>query len=692
MINFKKLLSVAVICVLLISLFPASNVFAAPSCSMSISGNTEVGSIITVSVKLNSSGLIGSYNGSFSYEAEYFELQSISKGNYTSDYFSTDSLNFNDYGFSISSGTTVLKAKFKCMKVGTKSISCIFDDVGDDVGTPLGSTSCGASVTIVTPVPKSSNTNLSALTVSPGTLSPNFSKATKSYSMSVGEDQTKITVSATAEDSKSTVSLNGVQKNLQPGANTVKITVKAEDGTTKVYSIVVTRQSGPTGTPTPTPEPLPLMAYLDEELMILPIDELTVIPDGFAADFSTYKGVQIPVVKGKASPTSTEDLLLVLLVTDAGTKYFVYDPTLQTVYPFLFVSQAALSLQIMPASEDMAIPVGYEAFPFDYQGEAITAYRLINNPDCKQILLYVKNAQGAGVFYYYDTESIMLMPYLGEILIGTPTPTPTVTPAETSAASNTSDTSLLPAESDLSESKTLGQSLTDFKNPLTIMFYLVALIALVLIAAVVTLMLTRNSGYSDDVGEDEDIEDDENLLPEEETMVPPIVAPDRKDYFYSFGESESARQDVSAARSRPVTRETNYPPIAVNPVAKPPVTKPQIAGDTPVAGVRSINLNNIPGLSSFAAPAIPTASVVPPVVAPVPVRLKQELEAEKLSAASQIKPSQESITTPIVTPQRPVAESNKPGPYDQVLDFPDLSKGTDKKPSNNNPFDDPDAE
>jgi hypothetical protein len=684
MTKIKRLLSVAIVCVLLISLFPASNVFAAPSCSMSISGNTEVGSIITVSVKLNSDGLIGGYNGSFSYEAEYFELQSISIGNYTSGNFSSDSLNFTDYGFSISSGTTVLKAKFKCMKVGTKSISCYFDDVGDDVGTSLGSTSCGASITIVTPVPKSSNSNLSKLTVSPGTLSPAFSKTTKSYSMSVGEDQTKITVSATAEDSKATVSLNGVQKSLQPGDNTVKITVKAEDGTTKVYSIVVTRQSGPTGTPTPTPEPLPLMTYLEEELMILPIDELTVIPEGFAADFSTYKGVQIPVVKGKASPTSTEDLLLVLLVTDTGAKYFVYDPALQTVYPFLFVSQTALSLQVLQASETLAIPVGYEAFPFVYEGETITAYRLISNPELKQILLYVKNAEGAGVFYYYDTQAIMLMPYLGEVLIAA-TPTPTIVPTETDPSSNPSDTSALPTESNNSESKTLGQSLTDLKNPLTIVFYLVSLIALVLIAAVVTLLLTRNSGYSDDI--EEEIDDDENLLPEDEQMPPPLVAPDRKDYFYSFGESEETQSHNSATRPGPVASAPNYPPIAVNQVAKPPV-----ASETPVMGVRTINLNNIPGLASSVAPVIPAAIVDTPAVSPVPVRLKQELEAEKLSAASQMKPSQGSVASPIVPPQKPSSNANKPGPYDQVLDFPDLSKDTGKKPQNNNPSTDPDME
>lgn len=667
--------------IIVMTMIPFSTVFAAASVSISISGTAEVGKTITASLTISGSdGNYSGFSGQFVYNSNLLTLNSISS-NYVADADKSVSKGtFTCGGKTIPSGSTIVSATFTCIAAGDTTISL------DGFEVDANYTSASQSISIKDPVPKSSNSSLSALTVSPGSLSPAFSKTTKSYSVSVAEDQSKITVSATPEDSKASVSLNGVQKNIKPGTNTVKVTVTAEDGTTSVYSIVVTRESGPTGTPTPTPEPLPLMVYLDEELIILPIDELTVIPEGFVADFSSYKGVQIPVVKGKASPTSTEDIMLVLLVTDTGSKYFVYDPELQIVYPFIFISQGAISMQVLQASEALTIPVGYEAFPFEYQGDTITAYRLISDPESKQILLYVKNAGGEGVFYYFDTELLMLMPYRGEVQIVAATPTPTIAPTESATSSIPSEESAVPTESVLSESKTLGQNLTDLKNPLTILFYLVSLIALVLIAAVVTLMLTRNSAYSEEI--ESAIDDDDDYLPEDNHMPPPVVAPDKRDYFQSFGNAAQPSSGDAEVKSPPVSQTPNYTPTASTQTVKRPV-----ASDTPVMGVRTINLDSIPGLSAPAeVPVNPSNVGVTPSVSPVPVRLKQELEAEKLSAASQISQFPGKVAPPVQAPQIPLGNLNKPSPYNRVLDFPDLSKNTENKPHKDNPFKDPDME
>lgn len=733
--KFKRILSIIVICFILFSVFPNTRVFAAPSSSMSISGSTEVGSIITVSVRLNSGGLIGGYNGSFSYESEYFQLQSITIGAYTSDNFSTDSQYFTDYGFSISSGTTVVRAKFKCMKVGTKSIGCYFDDVGDDVGTPLGSTSCSASVTIVTPVPKSSNANLSSLTVSPGSFSPSFSKTNRSYSMTVGEDQTKITVSAVPEDSKATVTLNGVQKNLKPGDNTVKITVKAEDGTTKVYSIVVTRQSGPTGTPTPTPKPLPLMVYGDEELMILPIDENTTVPEGYTASTATYKGVEIPVFKGPAQPGSTVEILLVQLLTEEEVRYFVYNSLNQSVYPLLFVKQPEASLQIVSAGDTVELPIGYEAFPFVFEEEEVTAYRLISDPTNPQILLYVMDAGGQEAFYYYDTEKRMLLPYRGETVLVEPTPTltPSPDPAESTSTATDSEPVIATEQSVVpDQSKSVIESLTDLKNPFTIMFYLVGLIAIVLAVAVVVLMLGRKSEYGGDY-EDE-------YLPDEEPLPPLAVYPkanrkqqtiDPDDVFEErTGSVEPSHTDNSYIPSIVRLAPQN---IQSGPPSNTMVQTGPVADTTPVMGVRAIHMDNIPELfekqmpadkpteasslvgrapiehgrtvqasSILPKPAVPVqtspvfpgsntpsqpSSIPPKPVDPtqnspvnrdasvqqnieehIPVRLKQELDAEKAKTVFSQTP--ERAPAPILsTPATPKPKNEIP-----PLDFPDLTK------------------
>lgn len=680
----KKIISITaglLSMIIILVMIPYSTVLAAASASLSVSGTFEVGKTITASVTI--SGPEATYNGfsgGFVYNSSLLTLNSISSSYSDSHWTANVSLGtfVRDYA-TIPSGSTIVSATFTCIAAGDTTISLADFEVDSNYS------SDSKDVSIKDPVPKSSNSNLSSLTVSPGTLSPAFSKSTKSYSVSVAEDQSKITISATPEDGKATVSLNGVQKNLKPGSNTVKVTVKAEDGSTTVYSIVVTRESGPTGTPTPTPEPLPLMAYLDEELMILPIDDTTVIPEGFVADYSVYKGVNIPVVKGKASPDSSEDILLVLLVTDSGSKFFVYDPSLQIVYPFLFISQEAISLQILQASEALTIPVGYEAFPFDYQGETITAYRLISDPESKQILIYVKNVEGAGVFYYYDTESLMLLPYRGEVQIVAATPTPTVTPTESSTSSMPSETSGMPVESTVSESRTLGQNLTDFKNPLTILFYLVSLIAIVLIAAVVTLLLTRSSDCREEI-ESETDDEEEDYAAENGYIPPSPVIQERKDYFQPFENTTDNRTKDTSPKTETVHSVPNSSPIA-----KTQVTKRPESSDSNAMGVRTINVDNIPGLSGPASdPVIPSVHQQPPAGLPVPVRLRQELEAEKSSAAAQTILSQDNKISPVIAPSTPSEKTNQSSPYHRVLDFPDLSKNADSKTNKSNSSDDPD--
>ncbi|ULQ60845.1 cadherin-like beta sandwich domain-containing protein [Brucepastera parasyntrophica] len=88
----------------------------------------------------------------------------------------------------------------------------------------------------------SSNATLSGVTVSEGTLVPAFDANTISYTVSVGNSVAGITVTGTKADSTATVGGDsGTAKTLAVGANTITITVTAEDGTTKDYTVTVTR-------------------------------------------------------------------------------------------------------------------------------------------------------------------------------------------------------------------------------------------------------------------------------------------------------------------------------------------------------------------------------------------------------------------------------------------------------------------
>ncbi len=108
----------------------------------------------------------------------------------------------------------------------------------------LGCTeACGFDTTACTA--KSSDSNLSSLTVSSGTLSPDFSSSNTSYSVTVSLSVESLTVAGTAADAPyASVAVSPAQPMmLVEGENPVTVTVTAEDETQKVYTVTVTRDS-----------------------------------------------------------------------------------------------------------------------------------------------------------------------------------------------------------------------------------------------------------------------------------------------------------------------------------------------------------------------------------------------------------------------------------------------------------------
>ena len=98
------------------------------------------------------------------------------------------------------------------------------------------------SVTIAQPL--SGVNTLSSLVVAGQTLSPAFGSNTTSYNLGeVDYSVSKLNITATPTDSKAKVTVSG--NNLVVGKNTVTITVKAENGSTKNYQITVIRKQDP---------------------------------------------------------------------------------------------------------------------------------------------------------------------------------------------------------------------------------------------------------------------------------------------------------------------------------------------------------------------------------------------------------------------------------------------------------------
>ncbi|MDR3193935.1 MAG: cadherin-like beta sandwich domain-containing protein, partial [Tannerella sp.] len=90
----------------------------------------------------------------------------------------------------------------------------------------------------------SSDATLSGLALSAGTLTPAFSPTVVNYTAAVANSVSSLTVTATKNHAGASVSGAGTIP-LNTGANTVTVTVTAEDGTTKTYTVTVTRSSTP---------------------------------------------------------------------------------------------------------------------------------------------------------------------------------------------------------------------------------------------------------------------------------------------------------------------------------------------------------------------------------------------------------------------------------------------------------------
>lgn len=131
---------------------------------------------------------------------------------------------------------------FSAIKSGSSTISVadvIVSVQGANGSEEKSLTGASANVT-VNDVTLSSNANLSALSLSAGTLSPKFNPSTTAYTVNVKNSVTSCNVYATAADSGAKVVVSG-ESTLKIGKNTRTVTVTAPSGAQKTYTITINR-------------------------------------------------------------------------------------------------------------------------------------------------------------------------------------------------------------------------------------------------------------------------------------------------------------------------------------------------------------------------------------------------------------------------------------------------------------------
>lgn len=246
-----KLASVLLVLTLLFSVISATPVFAANTASLTGPSTVRAGDTITLTFTANGSNIVG-LEGEFSYDSNQVTLSSFKQKIGSAWTVSNNGNKFSGYDIQqnspINKSTAVFTATFKVksnVATGTKITISVKDVILTDVnaGTNVGTKSYTATIA----APKSTDATLKSLTVKNATISPAFSKDTTKYTASVDYSVSKLDISAVANDSKADVSVSG--NSLKVGSNTVKVTVTAENGDTKTYSITVTRAQDPNYVP-----------------------------------------------------------------------------------------------------------------------------------------------------------------------------------------------------------------------------------------------------------------------------------------------------------------------------------------------------------------------------------------------------------------------------------------------------------
>ena len=257
---FKNL----IISIVLIFMFNIS-AFAKTTLSVSSSASSlNIGDKTTITVALNSDASMASGKISLKYDASKLEFVSCSE-----TYGGGNGL----VTLSTDKATVVLKA----ISAGSVNVSASAEDVWEDE-TEVGVLNGGSTAIEIKnaasekPVEKpaekpnddkkeddknnddnkeeekqetvvlSADNSLKSLELSSGKLSPNFQYNKTKYTATVSNDVKSINVAAQVSNSKaSIISLTG-NDDLKVGENTISIVVKAENGVTAEYKIVVTRQ------------------------------------------------------------------------------------------------------------------------------------------------------------------------------------------------------------------------------------------------------------------------------------------------------------------------------------------------------------------------------------------------------------------------------------------------------------------
>lgn len=387
----------------------AANVVIALSAS-----TVSVGNNVTATISVSGSD-ISAYTIYVSYNSSVLQYNSAS-----------GSAIVNGGGGTVTaSGTSAgsFSISFTAIANGSGSITTSGSDVYDINSNAISISHAGATVTVATASNngdsnngdatteagetteddgRSADCDLASLQVSPGTLTPAFSADRTTYSLQVDEDVTSVVVSASAADSNATTSVSGANS-IQKGKNTVRVTVTAENGAVKVYTINV--QAGEdVGDPVATIDGKEYSFVMNEDGLEA--------PEGFTAGTTTYKDWD---VLSYESPNK-KITVVCLKDEDGENHWFIMDAEKDVFTPYQEYSSQYNRYIITAVPDGVAIPDGFKETTLKIGDNSVVVYQSEDIADKYLYLVYAINVEGEEGFYEYDAKEQAFLRYVPMIV------------------------------------------------------------------------------------------------------------------------------------------------------------------------------------------------------------------------------------------------------------------------------------
>lgn len=505
----KKIISaLLIICMCAVMAFVnKTDILAAGTARVSIgSASGMVGDTVSIDVSISASSGIGGATIYVSYDPSILALSGSSSNS------GTAMVSFMDESTASSQSKTIT---FKIIGAGTSSLNVIGDSKVIDIDMQACSISkSSGSVTASAPASYSSDNTLSSLQISPGVLSPAFSPDVTTYTTSVGADCASLTVSAVPNDSKATVSVSG--KRMDPGFNTTTITVTAENGSKRTYTIKTTKETNSasnennqaTGSDSsngstdnnnipdvqdPNSEAIqePNITVDNAEYKIVSANDEHPLPDGYTPTEYDYNGTKVSAGVG----IDTGVTIVYLESTDGKGEsgYYVYDSVRKTFSQFVEVSQPQYTYCILAIDEaSMELPEGYDVGRTVINGKEVDA--LLDRTG-NYVLFYGVSSTGETGWFRYNVNDGTIQGYAGY---------------------NMADEQVINTNTKTADSDKAFNTVSDY------IFVILAVLAVVIIALIVVVIalsikLSKSKkafvgamdGYEDEDIDDMELEDDE---------------------------------------------------------------------------------------------------------------------------------------------------------------------------------------